>query len=161
MDARDPAKAPMELLVSDLSSLGLTADVLVMISGGPDAKRQEDASTFGDRMWGPWTIAGPGTTDFSIMGQATAAWGPTPLVIATPPNWNGGDPLLGVAPNQTHYWHQQVRAAVQGRCAQVSSCRAVVTTQSDVPLDPVDDHPSAEGYGVLGLGVCHAMLEVL
>lgn len=162
MDARDPALAPMELLVSDLDGLGLDADVLIMIGAGPDAKRQDDAATYSERLWGPWTVSGPGSLDISIMGQARAAWGDSiPLVLTTPTNWNGGDPLIGLAPNETHHWHQDVRAAGLTGCARDRRCRPVLTTQADVPLDPEDGHPTTAGYGMMGTGICQAALELL
>lgn len=149
-------------VIDDVASLGLTADALVVIHGSNDAKSATYASSYRERIFGPWFDQGPGSVDTSVVGQARAAWGDQlPVVISTLTSHNGEDLLAGLPENGNYYWHRRVRAEQLSGCDNDRWCWPVESSLLEVPL-AADAHPTSEGYYNLGWMICQRLiLDVL
>lgn len=148
--------------ITDVASLGLTPDVLVVIAGSNDATSLTNATLYRERVFGPWFSLGPGSLDTSLVAQARAAWGDhLPLVLPTVTNHNGEDLLAGLPENGDHHWQRRVRAEQLAGCDDDPWCHPVESGILEVPM-ATDDHPTSQGYYNLGWMICQrTVLDVL
>jgi hypothetical protein len=155
MSASDQRGVQLPAAIADAAALGLTVDLLVVISGGNDAKTALDEAQYPRLMFGPFRSEGKGSPDTSLFGQARTAWGDAlPIVLPTLTQHNGQDLMIGQSASNQWYLHEDVRADQLSGCADDASCWPVLTGLLEVPLHPNDDHPTSEGYYNLGRMIC-------
>lgn len=150
------------LAIADVTALGLTADVTVVSHGGTDSKAATTATNYGNRFFGPWWDAGPGSNDSSVVGQLRKNYGvDMALVVSTLPNHNGQNLLLNEPEDGTAYWHASVRAQQLIGCDRDINCMASIPDPNIVELAADSEHPTSLGYWNMGWEMCSAIDQMV